>query len=72
MPTISYIPGNGKEYQVEVEYIAFDYPCAKDSTCAFCKADPCNERSDLSSNIAKYYKDSPKSLTCPMCDGRPT
>jgi hypothetical protein len=76
MAKITFYPGNGHEYEIEVDHITADYPRGEDGTCAFCHADPCDEKKDVNTFIHQFYVDSKEEgynpLTCPMCDGRPT
>jgi hypothetical protein len=60
-------------YSIYVSYVS-NYPRGSDGYCAFCHGDPCNERSNENSLIAKFYNDCKESNnsvdTCPMCNGR--
>lgn len=72
MTLVNYLPGDGTEIPVDVEYLA-DFPRGTGGTCAFCHGDPCAERSAADTLIAQYFERNRSwAETCPMCDGRPT
>jgi hypothetical protein len=71
MPLLQLTTGDGTFEYVSVNYWA-QFPRWKDSTCAYCHGDPCNENSPPTSTIARYYARNPHAETCPVCDGRPT
>ena len=41
MNKVRYLPGNGSEYLIDVNYISYDFARDADSKCAFCHGDPC-------------------------------
>lgn len=53
MPLVTYYPGDGTEQQIEVAWIG-DFAPGPDGTCAFCRADPCAERSVPNTPIAQF------------------
>ena len=68
---VEFLTGYGDDGIIlDVLYIADGFARDKDSLCAFCHGDPCNESSDEDSEIAKFFARNPKAPTCPCCKGR--
>lgn len=66
---ILYLPGNGEEYYLDVDYLAD--VAIKGSYCAFCLADPCNEKNERGTHIHRYAGEKgDRFIHCPMCGGR--
>lgn len=61
----------GVQHTIPVEYFN-EFPRGADGLCALCHADPCAERSPPDSLISQLYRDEPHTVTCPVCDGRPS
>lgn len=73
MTLVTFLPGDGTEHQLEVQYIASDGAKGPDGRCAFCHGDPCAEFSTSDTLIAQYFERNRSwATTCPMCDGRPS
>ena len=78
MSKVRYLPGNGQEYFIDVNYISYEFARDADSRCAFCHGDPCPKiLSTTPTIIQKYYFDCAaggylRPHTCPMCKGGPS
>ena len=69
---ISFYPGDGKCYEIEVVKISGGYARGVNGLCAFCDGDPGGEDSGRVAAIYAYYVRNKDAEFCPCCEGKST